>query len=223
MKRSLLAFLVMFSLSGAICAQQTETVQEFTEEVQQLGLRLDSIYDPSREAIVFTGSSSVRLWKTLEETFPEQQILNTGFGGSQSEDLLYFLDDLVLRFSPSQVFIYEGDNDLANGKSPREVLETQVEIINRIRSDFPDIPIVLIGVKPSISRWNLRGKYRRLNRHLAKLAGSYEKLVFADVWTPMLHMGKKLDTSLFIEDGLHMNAKGYAIWTNVLGPLVLQP
>ncbi len=223
MKRSLLVFLLIFNLSIVAYAQQTETEREFTEEVQELGKRLDSVYDPSSEAIVFTGSSSVRLWKTLEETFPEQQILNTGFGGSQSEDLLYFLDDLVLRFSPAQVFIYEGDNDLANGKSPRKVIETQVEIINRIRSDFPDISIVLIGVKPSISRWKLRGKYRRLNRRLAKLARSYEKLAFADVWTPMLHMGKKLDPSLFIEDGLHMNAKGYAIWTNVLGPLVLQP
>ena len=223
MIRILPLFLFLFSLNFSSTAQQVEPQRAFSDEVQSLGARLDSIFDPSREAIVFTGSSSIRLWKTLEETFPEQQIINTGFGGSQSEDLVYFLDDLVLRFTPAQVFIYEGDNDLANGKKPREVLQTTVQIIDRIRDDFPEVPIVLIGAKPSISRWKLRGKYKRLNMSLAKLARSYKRLAFADVWTPMLLSGKKLDPTLFIEDGLHMNAKGYAIWSHVLSPLVLEP
>lgn len=223
MKHLLLIYFLLLSLGFSIHAQEAEAEHPFSKEVKILGSSLDSVYDPSQKAIVFTGSSSVRLWKTLEETFPEQQIINTGFGGSQSEDLLYFLDDLVLRFTPAQVFIYEGDNDLANGKKPREVIDTQVQIIERIRADFPEIPIVLIGVKPSISRWKLRGKYKRLNNRLAKLARTYEKLAFADVWTPMLLKGRKLDPTLFIEDGLHMNSKGYAIWTAVLDPLVLKP
>lgn len=89
---------------------QVENV--FTKEVKDITAKYDSIWDSSKETIVFTGSSSVRLWRKLQEEFPNHQIINSGFGGSQASDLLYFIDELILSYNPKKVFIYEGDNDL---------------------------------------------------------------------------------------------------------------
>ncbi|MGB3144030.1 MAG: G-D-S-L family lipolytic protein, partial [Maribacter sp.] len=111
---------------------QTENI--FTNEVKVITKKNDSIWDSERETIVFTGSSSVRFWKTLQQNFPDWQILNTGFGGSQASDLLVFLDDLVLSYNPSKVFIYEGDNDLWAKKRPNQVITTTEEIIQRIKA-----------------------------------------------------------------------------------------
>ena len=191
----------------------------FEAEVTLIEKNIDSLWDQNTPTLVFTGSSSIRMWADLQERFPEKQILNTGFGGSQASDLLFYLEPLLLKYQPEKVFIYEGDNDLAEGKRPGQVLRTFKEIKEKIHHALPGIPLVLISAKPSISRWNLKGKYRRFNRRLERWTRRDPTLLYADVWNPMLE-GRKLDKSLFVEDGLHMNATGYDIWEQVLLPFV---
>jgi lysophospholipase L1-like esterase len=194
----------------------------FEQEIRSLQQKYDSLWNPGRPALVFTGSSSIRMWEALQDSFPHHQILNMGFGGSQASDLLYYLDALVLKYRPEKVFIYEGDNDLAEGKRPRRVLKDLQEIATRILKNNPQTPIVFISAKPSPSRWRFRGKFRRFNRKLERWAGKANTLIYADVWSPMLR-GRKVDASLFIEDGLHLNDAGYEIWFQVLRPLVETP
>ena len=208
-----------FLLSTASFAQ-TENV--FTNEVKDITVKYDSIWDSSKETIVFTGSSSVRLWRKLEQEFPNHQIINSGFGGSQASDLLLFMDELILSYSPKKVFIYEGDNDLWADKSPADVLDTTAEIIRRIKSKNPETEVILIAAKPSISRWKIRGKYKRLNRKMERFTKNDPQLYYVDVWKPMLNK-RKLKTDIFIEDGLHMNQKGYDIWYEAMKDLVNQP
>lgn len=196
-----------------------QEANEFEEDVLALGKKYDTLWDRSRESLVFTGSSSIRLWDNLQEYFPEHQIINTGFGGSEASDLLEFLDELVLKYQPVKVFIYEGDNDLQRKKKPGEVLKTTIEIIAQIKKTGTTSSIVLISAKPSIERWNLRRKYRRLNRKFKKLCKLDPVLEFANVWDPMLN-GKRLKEDLFVEDGLHMNLKGYQIWYQVISMFV---
>jgi lysophospholipase L1-like esterase len=159
------------------------------------------------------------MWEDLQDRFPDQQILNTGFGGSQASDLLFFLEPLILKYRPARVFIYEGDNDLAEGKRPGQVLRTFEEIKERIRQRLPGTSIVFISAKPSISRWNLRHKYRRFNRRLRRRTERDPGLLFVDVWNPMAP-DHKLNESLFIADGLHMNARGYDIWEKALSQFI---
>ena len=184
---------------------------EFQEEVDKITKRNDSLWDSSRETIVFTGSSSIRFWKDVQERFPEEQILNSGFGGSQTSDLLYHLENLVLRYNPKKVFIYEGDNDIFAKKRPKEVIQTTQAIIQLINKENPNTRIILISAKPSISRWKLRGKYKRLNKKFKKLALANAHLSFVNVWDIMLN-GRKVRDDIFIEDGLHMNDLGYELW-----------
>jgi lysophospholipase L1-like esterase len=119
------------------------------------------------------------------------------------------------------VFIYEGDNDLFAGVSPRKIKRITKKIIRAIQKNNKQTQIVLIAAKPSISRWDLRTKYEQLNGLFERLAAKKELLIYADVWNPMLKEGA-LDKSLFISDGLHMNQKGYDIWESVLKPLILK-
>ncbi len=203
-------------LSASLHAQDP---LRFETEVGQLKLRNDSLWDQSQATLVFTGSSSIRMWEDLLQRFPGKQILNTGFGGSQASDLIFYLKPLVLDYRPEQVFIYEGDNDLAEGKRPGKVLRNLKEISARIHETLPGTSIVFISAKPSLSRWKLRGKYRRFNRKLLRWTRRSPKHQFADVWEPMLE-DRQINSSLFIEDGLHMNSKGYDIWEAVLLPFL---
>jgi len=183
----------------------------FQSEVDKIVKRNDSLWDSSKETIVFTGSSSIRLWKDVQKRFPEQQILNSGFGGSQAADLLYHLENLVLRYKPKKVFIYEGDNDIFSKKKPKEVINTTQAIIQHIKKENSNTAIVLISTKPSIARWKLRGRYKRLNKRFEKLALANTYLSYVNVWDTMLS-GRKVRGDIFIEDGLHMNDTGYELW-----------
>ena len=187
----------------------------FDKEVKQIQEINDSIWDSSTKTIVFTGSSSIRLWKDLQERFPDHQVLNTGFGGSQFSDLQHYLDELILNYNPVKVFIYEGDNDVFAKKRPRKIIQIAQDIIDTLQHREPDMEIVLISAKPSISRWKFRGRYRRLNRKLHKLASETKGIDYVDVWYPMLDK-RKVRQDIFIEDGLHMNSKGYDIWYDVI-------
>jgi len=191
----------------------------FKGEVETIQKKYDSVFDASQETLVFTGSSSIRMWQDVQERFPRQQIVNTGFGGSQASDLSYFIYDLILRFHPKKVFIYEGDNDIFAKKKPNKIRKTLEQIIDGIHRNDSTTRVVLIAAKPSIARWNLKGKYKRLNRKMGLLAENHPLVDYADVWHPMLD-GSKVKQDIFIEDGLHMNAKGYQIWYDVLKPFV---
>lgn len=166
--------------------------------------------------VVFTGSSSVRFWKDLQEDCPNMTTVNTGFGGSQTSDLLYFIDDAVLRFKPTKVYIYEGDNDIAEGKHPRTILRTTKKVTRKILAANPETEIYYISAKPSPSRWAYKKQYERFNTLLKNHCDKKEELNYLDIWTPMLGDNGRPIAEIFIEDSLHMNRKGYDIWKDVV-------
>ena len=215
LKTNAIGLLLLLGVAG-----HAQEPRRFEAEVQAMRQRTEATWNPYRPTLLFTGSSSIRLWEGLGTAFPSVQIVNTGFGGSQASDLQHYLKDLVLDYNPLKVFIYEGDNDLAEGKSANRALRDLQGVVAGIRARYPGMPIVLISAKPSISRWKLRAKYQRFNRKLARWAASDPLLDFADVWAPMLLADGRLNEALFIEDGLHMNPSGYQIWQQVLAPYI---
>lgn len=199
---------------------QAQDANRFNDEVNALVSASSNTWNPYKPTILFTGSSSIRMWKNVGQLNPDLQILNHGFGGSQASDLIHHLKELVLDFNPLQVFIYEGDNDLVSGKSVKKALTDLKNVVAGIRSQYPGMQIVLISAKPSISRWKFKGKYQRFNRKMELWTQKDAKLNFADVWNPMLQEDGALKPSIFIEDGLHMNSSGYIIWEQVIKPLL---
>lgn len=194
-----------------------QSPKRLLEEVEALQKKYDTLWAPGKETYVFVGSSSIRFWERLPELFPEQQVVNSGFGGSMASDLLAYLDELVLDYQPSKVFVYEGDNDIFEKKCPAKVLRQTRRIIRRIQEANGPTPIVIIGAKPSLVRWHLKKKYEKLNRKLKAFCEENTLVSYMHVWDAMLD-GQGIRKEIFLEDGLHMNEKGYAIWEQILKP-----
>ncbi len=218
MKRITVLSILLCTIFSVVLPAQPP--QRFQAEVEQL-LAKTSVDGGEAPLILFTGSSSIRFWRSLPEAFPEHRVLNMGFGGSQASDLLHYLDALVLAWQPDQVFIYEGDNDLADGKPVRQVRQDFISLVQRLHEADPGLSIVLIAAKPSPARWQLRREYERLNRRLRRMAKRLDYLDFVDVWQPMLDEKGVPRASIFLEDQLHMNAAGYGIWRAVIRPYLL--
>jgi lysophospholipase L1-like esterase len=176
----------------------------------------DSLVD-KKKLILFTGSSSIRMWKDLKTDFPAHNVLNRGFGGSVMSELLYYAKPLIINYHPKRVFIYEGDNDIFLGKSPDEILKSADQLLTQLRSQLPSkVKIIFISAKPSVARWDLKIKYEEFNRQLEHWTSTKKNVLYADVWTPMLDGNGEVQKDLFIQDNLHMNRKGYEIWKSVI-------
>jgi lysophospholipase L1-like esterase len=199
----------------SVYAQGPQGPLRFKDEVAQLTANDKSLN--KKDVILFTGSSSVRMWENVQSDFPNYNVVNRGFGGSQTSDLLYYFDQLILPYNPKKIFIYEGDNDLSAGKSPEQILSTMDSLITLIHEKVSKkVSVYVISAKPSLSRWELRDKYKELNKRMNELASSKKKVYFIDVWTPALDADGNVLKDIFLEDGLHMNEKGYAIWVSVI-------
>jgi lysophospholipase L1-like esterase len=172
-----------------------------------------------RDATLFAGSSSIRLWPTAE-SFPHLPVINRGFGGAEIPDVLFFMDELVLAHRPAAIVFYAGDNDIAAGRLAGTVLADFQRFEQRVRQELPQAAIVFVSIKPSLARWNLWPEMRRANALVKAHCAAGQRLFYADVATPMLAGGGQPGAGLFVEDGLHLSAAGYALWNEVLGPLL---
>lgn len=132
----------------------------------------DAAQPPPDRPVVFTGSSSVRMWTTLVEDFPEVPVLNRGFGGSQVRDAAWYAGEIALRYRPRQVVLYAGDNDTAEGRSPHQVLADTQAFVARIHRMLPGTQIALLGIKPSPSRVHLLPVQRETNDALRRWAAN---------------------------------------------------
>ncbi|MBT3229005.1 MAG: hypothetical protein HOD43_03190 [Candidatus Marinimicrobia bacterium] len=173
----------------------------------------DSLKKPRSNSVLFVGSSSIRGWKTLSADFPELNVLNRGFGGSHMSDLLFYMDDLVFPYRPNAIVVYEGDNDIAAGKTPERVLSDYNVFVERVLEIWPNQPIFFISIKPSLARVNYMGNMAKANALIKARTEEGENLYFIDVYTPMLSEDGTPRKDIFGHDGLHMNEVGYALWT----------
>jgi hypothetical protein len=180
----------------------------------------DRVQSPPSKGVLFVGSSSIRLWETLAEDFPQAPVIRRGFGGCEMADVLFYADRIILRYRPRLVFVYAGDNDLANKKTPDQVLNDLKQLVTKVHEALPETRIIFIAVKPSPSRWNLVEKVRAVNEGAKKLTMEDGKFFFADTFTPMLGEDGTPRKELFKEDMLHLNRQGYFLWREILKPFV---
>jgi lysophospholipase L1-like esterase len=214
--RNLFLIACLLLLQLAVVAQDP---LRFESEVKSLVAGDASIN--KKNLILFAGSSSFRLWRPdLASSFPDKNVLNRGFGGSQMSDLVYYFDKLILPYHPKQIFIYEGDNDLASGKAPEEIMRQADSLLYLIRKKVSRrVSVVFLAAKPSLARWSQHETYTTFNNMLKAWAKKHKHVTYADIWTPMIDPATgKVRDDVFIEDGLHMKANGYEIWTRVLKP-----
>ncbi|VTU20109.1 Argininosuccinate lyase [Variovorax sp. PBL-H6] len=179
---------------------------------------------PSEGGVVFVGSSTIRFWTRLAQDFPQLPVvINRGFGGSTMADCSFFARELVLRYKPRHVLVYAGDNDLAEGRTPIEVLESFAQFANSVRAELPDARISYISIKPSPSREKLLPRMRETNDIVAAYLRRLPNSDYIDVFTPMLGGDGRPRAELFLRDQLHLNDEGYRLWRSVIGAQLARP
>jgi lysophospholipase L1-like esterase len=181
----------------------------------------DAAHPRAPGGVLFVGSSSIRFWTDVEAQFANVPVvINRGFGGSQLSDCVRHLSRLVLAYRPRTVLVYAGDNDLAAGVAPLDVLRSFVTFVDGVHEELPWTRIVYISIKPSPSRARLLPKIREANALIRDYASETEEVAFADVFTPMLDDAGHPRGELFRKDELHLNAQGYALWKQVIAQYV---
>ncbi len=188
--------------------------------------RADQERFPAPGGVVFVGSSTVRMWTRLSQDFALQVpggVVNRGFGGSTLADCALFARDLVVRYKPRHVMVYAGDNDLAEGRTPLQVLDSFARFANAVRAELPDTRISFISVKPSPSREQLLPQIRETNHVVSAYLNLLPNSEFIDIYTPMLGADGRPRPELFRSDKLHMTDEGYRLWQSVIAPHLQAP
>jgi lysophospholipase L1-like esterase len=215
MRKHIIAFLLLFISFNAVAQQKP-----FWDEIKAFHAQ-DSIQKPRDGMILFIGSSSFRLWKNAKEDFHNPSILNRAFGGATLADVINYQDDVVLKYNPKKIFIYCGENDIASSEAitPEIVLDRFKTLYQSIRNRFPETLVVFVSIKPSILRWSMKDRMIAANALVSNFLAKEKNAVFVNIWDKMLENGEPMK-DIFIQDNLHMNKKGYAIWTKEMEPLV---
>jgi lysophospholipase L1-like esterase len=173
---------------------------------------------PPPGAILFTGSSSIRMWTNVAKAFPEHTVINRGFGGSQIADVNLFVDRIVTPHRPRQIVLYCGGNDLNAKKTPEQVVADFREFVRLTRAKLPWVRISYISIAPNPKRWEQIARVRETNARIATLCRRDGNMDYIDVHPAMLGADGLPKPDIFLADKLHMNAQGYALWREVVRP-----
>jgi lysophospholipase L1-like esterase len=179
---------------------------------------------PGTDGVLFVGSSTIRFWTHLAQDFRQSPVvINRGFGGSTMADCSLFARDLVVRYKPRHVLVYAGDNDLAEGRTPMQVMESFARFANTVRDELPGTRISYISIKPSPSREALLPQVRSTNAMIAAYVHTMANADYIDTFTPMIGEDGRPRADLFLGDRLHMNDAGYRLWQSVISSHVAAP
>ncbi|UKT65872.1 SGNH/GDSL hydrolase family protein [Pedobacter mucosus] len=187
----------------------------YEDEVKQLekAHKNDRI-DPG---IIFYGSSTFRLWNTIEHDFAKQKVTNLGFGGSTLAACVWFFERIMTDYHPQALIVYAGDNDLGDGRNPEEIFIFFQQLMFKANKEFGDLPCFFVSLKPSLSRWHMADQFKYTNNLIeSEIIRSNGNWKFIDVFKEMLDKSGKPDPSYFDQDGLHLSKAGYRLWQKII-------
>ncbi|MEP7376245.1 MAG: GDSL-type esterase/lipase family protein [Chitinophagaceae bacterium] len=214
---------ISFFLFWTAVSFAQEQKPAFWDDIQAFKKK-DSVSFPAKDAILFIGSSSFTKWQDVQNYFPSYTIINRGFGGSSLPDVIRYAEDIIFSYQPKQIVIYCGENDLAGSDTVRAqlVFNRFKQLYNIIRDHYPKVKVTYVSMKPSPSRTHLMPKMLEGNLLIKNFLKKKKKTSFVDVYYSMLEADGKPIESIFLEDKLHMNAKGYEIWQKLIEPHLLK-
>ena len=190
-----------------------ENVLRYEKEI----VRFDSLNEIEKypeNSILFLGSSYIRLWTNIREDLEYTNIIHRGFGGSNLKDVAYYIKRIVYPHQPKAIFMYVGNDIIVDerDKTPEQALELFKYTVNMIRAKYPTVPITWLAVSPSERRWAKWKEVIALNKGIKNYCASNPNLYFIDAKDQFLGADGKPIASLFRDDKLHYNEKGYQLW-----------
>jgi len=175
---------------------------------------------PPEQAILFVGASGIKLWKTLKKDFPDHEVINRGFGGSQILDAIHYADRIVIPYKPRTILLQSGGNDINAGKSPEQVAEDYRLFVEKVRAKLPEVRILFLSLQPSPARWTQAEKQKLTNALILKQIESGKNMAYIDAYDAFLNSEGKPREELFVADKLHHNEAGYKIRTTLVMPFL---
>jgi lysophospholipase L1-like esterase len=201
----------------------TKWIHRYEKEIIAFEAQDDTLPYP-KDAILFVGSSSIRIWKTLATDMSPLPVINRGFGGATLVELAHYADRIIYKYTPKAIVVYCGENDLACDFSRVEDVINEFTMLNEKRRIFlPETKVFFISIKPSPSRAYYQEKFNMANLAMQQyIAQNPQELFYIDIGPAMLDKYGKVDESIFKRDRLHMNATGYERWTRIIKPELIK-
>jgi lysophospholipase L1-like esterase len=200
---------------------QQSPIDRFEDEIKKFE-EADQVKMPPKDAVLFVGSSSIRMWTHLTSDFEPMPVINRGFGGSTVPEVIHYAERIVYKYQPKVIVFYCGENDLADQTPPAVVFQNLKKFVGGIEQKLPNTKLLFISAKPSPQRWHLWREIQQYNTMVEQFASSRKNMRFADIRSALIAADGKPDPGLFVEDKLHLNSDGYQRWVNVLKPIVTE-
>lgn len=198
----------------------TESEQKFEPAIKAFE-QMERQSPSAKGGIVFTGSSSIRKWKSLEADMKGLPVINRGFGGSVIRQVSAYAPRIIVPLKPRLIVLYCGENDISNDiTTHKQPYLDFKEFVSIIRHHLPGVPIIYLAMKPSPKRAQYWDKFRKGNQLIQQHCNWEKDLLYVDVASPMLDLRGHPRADIFVEDQLHMNEKGYQLWTEIVQPVV---
>ncbi len=213
----LVVFLIAARCCVGLCAAGEHDFGKWEKEIAAYE-QMDRTNPPTAGALLFIGSSTIRLWKTLAQDFPSHRVINRGFGGSEIVDATHFAERVILPYKPRMVFLRAGGNDLNAGKSPEQVFADFKEFVAKVHSKLPETQIAFISLSPSIARWQQADKEKAVNQMIEEFVRKTPRLKYIETYPMPLGPDGHPRPELFVEDKLHFNAAGYKLLVEIVRP-----
>ncbi len=210
---SLILVLLLLLLVPSSVSQGQATQADFSRWEKDIAAfeQRDRTNPPPQNALLFVGSSTILLWKTLAEDLPNHKVINRGFGGSQIVDATHFADRIIFPYQPKMVLLRSGGNDINAGKSPEQVFADFKAFVAKVHSKLPRTEIVYLALSPSIARWEQVDKGNTLNALVKQFTQTARRVRYLDDADISLGPDGKPRPELFVADKLHFNAEGYKL------------
>jgi lysophospholipase L1-like esterase len=183
----------------------------------------DKAQAPAPGGVVFVGSSTIALWKTLTADFPHHHVINRGFGGSELADSVYFADRIVIPYRPCMVILFAGTNEIEGGKTPQQIFAAFQAFVEKVQAALPAVAIGYIEITSSPSRWKSRDAVMATNRLIQNFCATRKNLKFIPVRGRLLGADGLPRKELFAADQLHLNPDGYRILADAVRPFLPPP
>ena len=207
----------LFALAKSPTSVPASPSLKYEKEIQAFEAA-DRKSPPPEGAVLFIGDSGIRMWKTLAQDFPDEKVINRGFGGSQMADSTYFADRIVIPYKPRLIVFRAGGNDITAGRTPEQLLTDFGAFVDKVREKLPETRIVFFSLNPNPARWSQAETRKKANAMIKAYVEAGKNLDFIEVWDQFLGPDGKPREDLFIKDRLHNNAEGYKLYTEAVKP-----
>ncbi len=171
-------------------------------------LELPGASASTRCSIWFVGSSTIHKWRTLAADMQPWDAHNRGIDGARLPDIRHALANEMPGKPPAAIVLYAGENDIAHGRTAEQTiadLETLLAVETEV---LPGIPVLILGMKPSPTRWQNRSTQVAFNTLAEALVTRGSALTFVDPGPALLRDGHP--GPYYVADGVHLNTAGYA-------------